>query len=422
MLAPVPPAPQVLENWRQALEMVRADNPRLRTARARVLQAEGQARQALAPALPSVTATGNLNHHLLRGEGTVFTPTGRETGRIPDPATSLTGALALRVPLFAPREWHDHGTAKRSIRLSRLEQADLDRQILGSAADAIVRVVSSERLSEISRVSLRTALETRELHRRRAALGAATAFDVLRAEQEVTASRAQIVSADETLRQAREALGAELGRAEPLGVTPNIELDALAKDALALCKTESKLEDRADVRARQMAVDIAKRNVKSVDYDHAPTLDGTSQATYYAYDTQSPNREHLTWTIGAVLTWTLYDGGLRYGTRTANRGRLIEAETTLDDTRRRASIEVSQAQRSVSVAEANLRVSRETRDLAKESDRLARLAFANGSLTSFDVVDAARRLREAELDLTLKEFEVVRARILAVLALASCQL
>jgi hypothetical protein len=35
-------------------------------------------------------------------------------------------------------------------------------------------------------------------------------------------------------------------------------------------------------------------------------------------------------------------------------------------------------------------------------------------------VDTARRQREAELDFTIKEFDVLRAKIAALLALAAC--
>jgi outer membrane protein TolC len=92
----------------------------------------------------------------------------------------------------------------------------------------------------------------------------------------------------------------------------------------------------------------------------------------------------------------------------------------LTDTRRRAELEVTQAMRSVKVAQANLEVSTRAREIAVETARLARVAYMNGSGTSFDLVDTARRQREAELDLTIKEFQVLRAGIAALLSLASC--
>ena len=77
--------------------------------------------------------------------------------------------------------------------------------------------------------------------------------------------------------------------------------------------------------------------------------------------------------------------------------------------------------RGVTVAEANLAVSARTREIAQQTARLTRIAYLNGTGTSFDLVDSARSLREAELDSAIKEFEVLRAKIAALLALATCQ-
>ena len=77
--------------------------------------------------------------------------------------------------------------------------------------------------------------------------------------------------------------------------------------------------------------------------------------------------------------------------------------------------------RAVKVAKVNLEVFAKSREIAAETARLARVAFINGSGTSFDLVDTASRQRQAEIDLTVREFELLRARVAAFLALASCK-
>ena len=88
---------------------------------------------------------------------------------------------------------------------------------------------------------------------------------------------------------------------------------------------------------------------------------------------------------------------------------------------RSAKVEVTQAQRSVTVANDALTVAKRARELAAETDRLSQRAFEAGAGTSFDLVDASRRLREAELSLAVRELEMVRAKITALLATASCK-
>jgi outer membrane protein TolC len=244
--------------------------------------------------------------------------------------------------------------------------------------------------------------------------------DVLRVEQEVSDSRAQVVASQESLIRAREALGDALGSAEPWGVTPQIQLDNLANDARSSCIVETTVDRRPDVVAANAAVGIAERNVKSVDYTFVPTIDANSVLTYW--QPRSPiNNEHVTWTIGAVLNWNIYDGGLRSGNRGARRADVELSRQRVNDVRRRAQIEATQALRGVEVANANLLVSTRSREIASETARLTQVAYLNGTGTSFDLVDSARRLRAAELDLAIKEFEVLRAKIAALLALATCR-
>jgi len=130
----------------------------------------------------------------------------------------------------------------------------------------------------------------------------------------------------------------------------------------------------------------------------------------------------VNWTIGAVLTWNIYDGGLRGGQRTAARAGVDTAHAELAETKRGASLQVAQALRNVQVAEANLAVAAKTREIDSETARLSKIQFLNGSGTSFDLVTTESLLRVAEADLAVKEFNVTEAKIAALLAMATCTL
>lgn len=418
MLEPVPRPERELARWQDALELTRRRSADLRTAYAQVNVARGQARQALAAALPTLTGTSTLNHHLRRGEGLdVSTLTFR---RIPDPPTTWNTSLEARLPLFAPRAWWDEETARETVRARELDAKEVERQVIRGLAEAIVAVVTSERMAEVSRVNLRFALSTLELNRRRERLGVAQSIDVLRAEQEVLRSRAQVVSADEAVWRSREALGLALGYDTPWGVTPTIKLDRLRADASQTCRQGRTIADRPDVRAAEANLRVAERNVTSVNFSYLPQVQAQSTVTYFSVPKFSANQDHVTWTIGGVLTWHLYDGGLRYAQRAANEGQRDAAEQRALQVRRAANVEVRRAYRNVQVARAQLEVSHHTREVARESARLSQLKLMSGTGTSFDVVETLRSLREAELDVTLREFELLQAELAALLALATC--
>ena len=110
----MPPATHVLKTWQQALKMVRAQASTLNISRAQIEQAEGQSRQALGRALPTLTANASLTHHLLTGQGFYFGTGGLVRGSIPNPTTRWNAGLELRVPVIAPQSWYD--TAPRTTR------------------------------------------------------------------------------------------------------------------------------------------------------------------------------------------------------------------------------------------------------------------------------------------------------------------
>jgi outer membrane protein TolC len=421
MLAPVPPATHALSGWEAALTLVRNQNPDVRRAQAQIDAARGQARQTLARSLPTLTGTASTNFHVLTGVGpNIFQP--GTVGEVPNPRGNVATDLSLRIPLFSMQNWHDHGTAKVQIKQAEISLEEAERQVLGGLAESIAGVVTAERLAEVTRESLNSALLALELSERRSRLGAISKVDVLRAAQEVAASRGQVIEGDETLRQARETLGLALGSSGDWGVSPAIRLDRLGDDARRVCKKTDTIDQRSDLRASSATKEVTDRNVKSVDYAFLPRLDGASTFTYNTNQFAAATRDHLTWTIGAVLTWNLYDGGLRYG----QRGSAIAAQTTANldnqDLRRRAELEVTQALRAVQVAESQLAVASTSRDVALENAHIAQLRFMNGTGTSFDMTQTQGEARRATLDVTVKEFQLLRARIAAFLAMASCDI
>lgn len=426
MLAPVPPAGNVLQNWRDALRLLRQNSTQLRTLQAQQDVSRAQAREALAPALPSLTGNASVTRQLLRGDRSVLDVNQTfatampvyDTGKAPDPATTWQAGLNLRVPIVNLPAWHNRGTALQQIEIARLNSKAAERLSIAAVADAVVTTVTAERLAEVSRVSLESALSTLDLTKRRAALGASSAIDVLRTEQEVSLSRGQVVSANDGVLRAREDLGAALGSAEPYGVTPSIQLDELANDAKSTCRPADVLS-RADVRAAEGSVAVAKRNEEGVSKTYWPTVDAVSSLTYWS-PVSGINNEHVTWSVGGVLSWNLYDGGFRYATRDERAAQTRVAAEQVTEAKRQARLQVMQAFRAVRASEATLIVAARTRDLASETARLTKVSYVNGSGTSFDLVDAARKLREAELDYTIKEFDVLRAKIAALLALATC--
>jgi outer membrane protein TolC len=282
----------------------------------------------------------------------------------------------------------------------------------------MVSVVTAERAAEINRVGLRVALEQLAISSAKRSLGAANGLDVIRAQQNAANARATLVTGDEALREAREALGLALGIPEETGVAHDVNVDGMAETAMASCRVVTGVDERADVAAGRTRLEIAKRSLRNVYFQFLPTLSAASALS--TTDTPLSGFPRTTWNIQGILSVPIWDGGARYGQlRNARAGEDVALQQ-LEALRRNAIIQVQQAQRQLGVAEESTKVAREQRDLAAQNDQMTQTAYTVGQGTSLELVTASEAHRQAELNLALQEFGVVKARILATLALATC--
>lgn len=423
MLAPPARAKTEIANWEEALKHVRARSTDLRIALQEIQRAEGQARVAFAGVLPTINGTAQYTHNIITNPSVQFagrTPAGLPITRpvrapFPD---FVTAQAQIIQPVIAPRAWYAIGTADIAIDVSKITVDEAKRTIALAVANAMVGVVTAERVAELNRLGLKNALTRLELTSRRAALGGGTGLDVVRARQDVEVARATLVAGDETLRQSRETLGLAVGLPEQVGVPPTVDLNGLEADARRACKPAPNVDERPDVAALRGRAELAHRAHNDVKYQFSPTVDVRSALATTTIDTGTlPN---TTWNVQAVLTVPLWEGGARYGALRTTTAEEIQAQERHEAARRQATVQVVQAQRGVTVADERRRVAASARDLAAENDRLTRAAYVEGRGTSLELVAAAQTLREAEIQLALRDFDLVRARVLAVLALATC--
>ncbi|MCP3098134.1 TolC family protein [Myxococcus sp. K15C18031901] len=418
MLTPVPPAARNVKQWEEAVALMRERSTDLRGAEAGVERATGRWRQALAALLPTARVRAGLGQDLLHPS----VPTGVLVGAVGDgrtvttPTGTLTATLTQTVVDLGA--WRGVASAREAETGAVASLQDTRRRLTLGLARALVATVASERAAEINRVGLRRALERAALARRAFELGAGHQLDVVRVEQDVAVARGILVAGDEQLRRTREALGLALGYGEPFGVTPAFDLRGLVERTRADCAPLDDVDARADLVSARAQVASARESRDQASAGYLPTLGLDS--TLSGLTTTPGFGSFSTWSVAAVLSVPLWEGGGRGGLVRERAGVEAQAEATLESARRDVALEVARARRSVEVAETLTRTSVESRDLAERTDRLTRRAFEVGRGTSLELVQSGAALRQAELDLVLREFELVQARLDAFLTQARC--
>jgi outer membrane protein TolC len=429
MLVPVPPPRRVLSSWAEAQQILLTRSTTLKTALDNVIVAEGQTMVAFAQYLPALggcaggssapPGCGNavFTHQLLTKHAQQNVVGEQVSSVVPVPNT-LTASLTLSQDIINFQEFDQIGINEMMERANRLTVNDTKRTLDLALATQIVSVVTAERSAEINRSGLRVALEQQEISVRKEALGAATDLDVVRAKQNSANARASLVSGDEALRQAREALGLALGIPEEVGVSPTMNVNGVTDEAIRECRAVASVDQRPDIASARESLEVAKRNLRNTYYSFLPVLTGSSSLG--ATSVPNAGYPNPTWSIGAALSVPIFDGGTRFGTIKSERAQADIAAETLEGLKRQAIIQVEQAQRGITVAQVELDVAREQRDLAAQNDSMTQAAFSQGKGTSVDLVTASEAHRLAEQSLAVAEFGVVKARLAALMALSTC--
>lgn len=414
LLDPVPPAERQISSWNDAVALFEKNSTDLRVANAENLRAQGRHRSALGLLLPTLSGSALASFSLLPAPAGGDATTSAIFGAAPYQAATLVAQLAL----IDARSWNALAQASDAQRATELSVVDNRRLLLVNLAQALLTVVTSERVAELNRAGLRDALDRLALAERSNRAGANTELDLGRLRQDTELARAQVVSGDEALRQAREQLGLVLGLEEPVGVRPDFQLNGLATQLTTTCRPVDQLERRADQLAAQARVDVARRGVLDVKAQFLPSLALRSTAQVYFF----PGQVFPIWNLQAVLTVPFWDGGARYGALRDAQAQETQAEARALGAHHLGQIEVERAKRGILVATRSKELAFAAAQQAAKTDALTRKAFDAGLGTSLELVTAASALRAQQLTLALREYDVIRAQVVALFALAECPL
>jgi outer membrane protein TolC len=389
---------------RQSLTLVQA--------RSRAAEASAVVRQSASALLPTLSVQGTYLRNsdgvaLLRPVIGGAAPTVLVIQ--PEDALSVTGTA--RVPLLVPSAWFDLAATRDAARAAD-RSADATRLALRTGfAQSAHAAAAAEEVVAASERAVTSAAELVRSAERRVAAGTAAPLDVLKSRTELVKRESDLAAARANLERARLALGVLLGRPEPVRVivpevagAPTPELDAPA-DALA----SEALAERPEIAAQEAQVGAAEAGVRSAWARLAPQV--SASGAMFASDTPYVTGEKEGWRATLDLTWTLYDGGFRYGKRRQAEAQAAGARAGADAERLAVRQEVEDTRRDLRVTRERLRLAETQAGLAGDTAASARRAFEAGVASSLEVIDANDRLYAAETGLADARARLAQARL-----------
>lgn len=289
------------------------------------------------------------------------------------------------------------GQTAEAVRATRLRA----RQQVAFGAERAFRILlATQGEVDVAAQSLAAAEDHLRIAGERYSARAAARFDVLRAEVQVEESRLEAIRADGNLLVARasllQALGLAAGeyRALPPPTTPGVARPGVDELVAAAFR------ERPDLQGLERQVEAATAGVAAARAARYPTV---ALAADYQYVTPESTMVFSRWSVGALVSLPILDGGRAGARRAEAEAVLVQARAALETGRRQVEAEVRRSVARTASAAALERVALLQVEQAEELSRLADVRFAGGVGTAVEVADAKTSLARAR-------FGLVRAR------------
>ena len=266
-----PASNQLTINLSKAIEIALAENPTISIADKDVKLKEISRQEAWQNLLPTVSATGSLQHTLLAAEmklnGNTF-----KMGKDNTNTAALIGTLNL--PLFVPSVYENMKLTKQDLLLAREKARSSRLELTRDVTKAYYQLLLSQETSNVMQQAYDVSKENFELVEKKYTVGKVSEYDKISAE-------VQMRSMNTTLIQAKNAHAInQLNLKVLMGVTADVDLqidDHLSahEDVLTMETVESsnmELSNNSALRQLDLNQKLLERTLKIQRTNFMPTL------------------------------------------------------------------------------------------------------------------------------------------------------
>jgi TolC family type I secretion outer membrane protein len=376
-----------------ALTKVYEENPTLQAARARLRSVDEGLPIARSIRRPRATISSSV----------ALSQT--ETNRGGQSLRTIRNAFGVEQPLYTGGE----ATARidRAEELIQAERARLqavEQIVFLQAIEAFTAVLRDQRVLELALANERRLAAQLAGVQRRYRFGELTQTDVAQAESRYARGVADREAATGALELAGATYRRVIGDLPGELVDPFLPAD-LPRD---LADVQAQVDDHPIVKAARFGVDAARSEIDTALAVLKPRLNLRGDASYVD-DPGDVNDWQSEFSIGAVLSVPLYQGGGEYARIRQTRQILTEEQFNLQAARRDVEEEISAAWQALLTARARLAARARQVEAASLALAGVQQEARIGSRTVLDILDAEQELFEAEVAATVAERDAVVA-------------
>jgi len=402
---PAVPQQQMTVGLGEAQDRALSANQMLEVARQGLAQAQAMQVQAWAGHLPRVSLTQQMirtNNALsvfgfrLRQERVLeqdFAP-----AALNDPAalSDFQTLLQVRQPLLnGGKAIYGRRQARAGVQAAQAQLRRAEQQVRLHTAQGYWGMV----LAQQALVAVRQSLETVRAHaaiaRSHFEQETAPLSDLLAAQVRVAELQGQEIDAANRVATAADNLSLVMGLEQTVELVP---VDSLSYRAVTQSLEELRgtaLASRADLVAAGHQTDAAAHGIGVARGEFLPHLNAFAQVDLDADGLLE--RQGESWTVGAMVTWNLFDGLESAGAYRGARAQLGQARAQRRFLEQQVVRDVAAGWRQVRAAQAQVEIASEAVAQAEERLRMTDLQYRETLITATDLLDAETALTRARM-------------------------
>jgi outer membrane protein len=315
------------------------------------------------------------------------------------------------------------GKIRNSIRTAAFDTASAESSMLAADADLRLQALTAYwnwSKAQLALAAIGAAARKIESHsqdvRNQLKNGLATESDALSAEVLLDQTNLKLQDAQRNLNLARAAVAFVVGHDLAADAVPE-KPDLAALALIPVGNERSIIEAAITNRPERLSAEMATRS--------AEAQIGVSRSTYYPqvslvarYEQARPNAMFFPpvdeWDndtfVGAMVSWSLFDGGLTHAKATESAARAKQARLRTEQLTDSIALEVKEARIRLDSAIARLAVAERAEKSAQRNLEVSRNQLQNGTARHSDVLDAESRYADATYEMAVSGADAALAK------------
>lgn len=387
---------------KEVLSKLIENNKRLKISEQEFLQARADYRQTNAVFLPniSISHTGMTTNNPLMAFGSKlnqeritqsdFNPALLNN---PDRINNFATKIEVEQPLI-----NVDGIFKRKSASYKMQATDLKTErttdyMKLEVEKAYMQLQLAYRAVDVLEKAREAALANKKMASDRFDQGYLQKADILAVEVRVGEIENHLFQAKSNLENASDYLEFLIGEPQETLLKPS---DSLAENSSFALENSKISEDRADIKAMQLASDAREDMYKADKLSFLPRLNAFG--SYELYDSEIFQGDANGYIAGVSLSWDILEGTKRFGKVQKSKAELEQAKLEYEQYVSQSQMELNKARRALQDAENKLRISRLAMEQSEESLRIRTNRFEEGLEKTSDLLSSEAKYLEKQLE------------------------